>query len=148
MKFILWRKYGTRITLVEDGCDSIWNYKTWGNTRNCLLLGTTERGAIDVDDFANYFEKNVLLHKETRKSRLGNVQYRPYEKLEKIMVTAYGYTCWKYDEKFNIKNHVKRVNELAHYTEQDLMELLSNLAEDMDTSKPQWEFVFVENYQG
>lgn len=145
-----------KYSLVESGADNIWHYQKPGNNRMCVIAMFSDVliTPSDLDGQRVQFLSRVI------QKRLPSGM-RPYEKLTKTFTRKFGYDCFRKDE-FDIQNHVKMYqpksgsnNEKAsvggdgddsqtYYTEEEfLANILPELAQDMDDSKPQWEQVII-----
>ncbi|CAL8087648.1 unnamed protein product [Orchesella dallaii] len=136
VSFILQYKYKTKIKLVPDGTDAIWR-----PNRSMAVFTLRINKIITEDQLLNHFEKDILLLKESNGSGK-----RVYEKLEHTLVTKFGYSCWKQDNNFNIKNHCKTLENKVYY-KTDLSSILQKCEEEMGGDKPQWEFLILPQYQ-
>lgn len=148
VKCLLRYNYGSQIELVEDGLDAISNFKNEGTTRNILIFGVVKPGTYSSAQAASMYQRQVLDY-ERYDDRSGQKQFiRPYDKLQKIMTTVYGYTCWKRDENFDVRRHFWDVPDDRVYTKEAVMELLAAFAEDMEETRPQWDWIYIHRYQG
>jgi len=92
--------------------------------------------------FAQFFERV--------ESRIINFQDENgvyvFDKFKWILVKRFGYPCWKLDEQFDLKNHIKTAGG-DKKSECDLKMYMSQISHDFDDSKPQWEFILYD-YKG
>lgn len=136
MNFRLRRKYGPNTHVLAEGSDAVWLYKVHNGKRLILYLAIND-DPMDLERHRqNYLEK---------------ILSRPqYQKLKKIFCVDFSFNIQKYDENFDIRNHVKILEgtEDRIVTEEELMDhLLPQLSEEMDESKPQWEDITIPNFK-
>jgi hypothetical protein len=141
LSVLLWVRHRGRLYLVPNGEDATWDYREEGNTRNVLVPVITGRGQLDLEKCIQDLQERIF--------RPGNEEEgERARKLGLIMTRAYGYVCWKEDNQFDLRNHIRLLDDQTEYTETTFMDLLSQLSGDMDEEKPQWEWVIVPKYRG
>ena len=132
-------KYGGKLQLCSNGEDSIWEFRTKGNTRMVIVPNVARENQLDdMNSITLQFKKYLF---DTTDD---------YEKLKNIITVhkPTGYVCCKRKLDFNIRDHVRSLSKNKIYHESEVMELFSELCQDMDESKPQWELILIPKYQG
>jgi len=122
----------SRLKLVSSGTDGIFccNEKTTAATT--LICSRFETPNVNFQDFMNALQSRFIDHKNEH-------GVHPYDKFKWIMITKFGYPCWKLDEQFELKNHVRKVE--GNKSEHDLRNYMAAVSNDMNQSRPQWEMV-------
>ncbi|CAG7831236.1 unnamed protein product [Allacma fusca] len=134
--------YGDRLWLVPDGADNVWHFKKFGNSRNMLII-TIYETKIDPEEYQKNFNARVLNHIDMKTG------VKSYQKLKQIYTSKLGYNCWKRDENFDVRNHVKVLhsnNKDGHIlTESAVLKVLGQLTDDI-VNKPQWEDLIITDF--
>ena len=75
---------------------------------------------------------------------------RFYDVFRKCAIQKFGYYCWQHDTQFDIKNHIRFLNEdTAHVqlTESQVFGEIERLIDHpLSPKRPQWEFLLVPHY--
>jgi len=139
---LLYIKFRGKLTLVPAGADNIWNYKRFGNNRTCFLMAVCDK-PIELETHRAQFVSKVLNY-------LMPDGTKPYEKLTHIFTPKFGYNCFRRDESFDIRNHIKLYPKPAGIITEEselLSVILPELSLDMNELKPQWEEVIIPQVQ-
>jgi len=132
-------RYGGKAHLSKDGGDAVWDYKGKGTTR-MVLVPVILTGNSGLED------GTVISELETK--LFGDSSGHIYKKLKSVITTFCGYVCWKEDVNFSVRNHVRMLHRNELYRETDVTDVLSELCQDMDSTKPQWEMVIIPRFFG
>jgi len=141
LSIILSIKYNNKFSLVPHGDDGFWAYKKEGSTRNVIILGIVENKNFATEDIIKMYNQKLKTFIDPKSGK------NPYDKLEKVIVTKFGYFCWKdCSEAFDIQDHVRSLDKDILYSKEDVWELTSDFSKDMDDTKPQWEVVIIPRF--
>ncbi|CAG7723217.1 unnamed protein product [Allacma fusca] len=136
LKIYLQIRFGGKLKLVNDSGDAMFGYKSEGNNRNILI-------ALECKKFKRF------QHRKDQATNLLNLKVgriKPYEKLRWIFTKHAGYFCWKYDDNFNLENHLIDISPENVINHEQLIQIIEEHSRDMSDEHPQWQFLFVPNY--
>jgi len=141
ISLILDYQYDGKITLVREGADSFWGHNKEGNSRNVITYTVFKVGEFNEAAIIDTVVRRILGHKDAK----GN---RPYDKLRRVLVNKYGYACWKKVDNFNIKDHIRILDENKVHSVEEIKAWVPELSQDMEEDKPQWDYVFFPKFKG
>ncbi|CAL8147273.1 unnamed protein product [Orchesella dallaii] len=139
VSYVLLYNFNDKIVLVSDGAEAAWAAKRAGKSNMVQVTVHTEQ-PITEEKCIEYITSRVMLEMDPLSGQKVN------EKLEHILIEKYGYACWKKDEDFNVKRHVRYLGSKI-YCKPDMQSLFREISEDMGDNKPQWELVIVPRYK-
>ena len=144
VSWVLVKKHDGKVSLIQEGEDALYGHYKAGTTSTVLICITAQKGGLREIDLIGGLTKAI-------NSQDANGLH-PYEKLKKILVNQYGFPCWKENSNFDVTNHVRTIasknNNGTGTTENEIKSWLSTLSENMDESKPQWEFILFPDFIG
>jgi len=112
--------------------------------RNVLLWYNTLEGNVSLEEIRNNFNELVVQRKDPQTGQL------IYPKYQQYFEPWLGYNFWKWDTKFDIRNHVKLLpgtGESVVTTERQLLSRLGLVATaPFSPGRPYWECFSVPNY--
>ncbi|OXA58974.1 hypothetical protein Fcan01_04293 [Folsomia candida] len=126
---------------MENGRDAFYAVHIEGQTRTCFIIFKLQQGILTPENFAQRYEEKIhpYLDKKTGK--------RIYSKLETIITSAYGYSCWRRDPNINVRNQIDQLDTDTIYSKNMLEDVLyTNYTAPLDESKPQWRLVIVPKF--
>ena len=102
------------------------------------------KGDVTVKEFQTLFAEKVLQLRNTSDGSLAYPEFQQY------YTHSLGFLFWKWDENFNISNHIKLCQEFKDRspTEDDVRKYNEKLmSRPWETNQSPWRFLIVPNYQ-
>jgi len=127
------------LKLLNSGADGCYCTLEKTSSTTALVCLRFKKEEISYTNLLNTVNLKIIIFQDKH----GNY---PFDKYRWILVQKFGYACWKLDEEFDVKNHIKLAGGVDK-TEKDLKKYLSDISNQMDESKPQWEMILYD-YNG
>lgn len=123
-----------------SGADAVFGYRIKGNCNSLILGYQIIKGTPNLSQIRQRYQ-NMLQSPETRED---------FSRLKCIFNDKYGYYCWERDDHFDIRRHIRVLDNwdvTKEADEEKLMDLTGDLVrKDMSTDKPQWEILLIPKY--
>ncbi|CAL8126216.1 unnamed protein product [Orchesella dallaii] len=132
-------KYNGKIKLVSDGASATWALKRKDRSRMVVVVMKMDR-TVPLEKISKSIEESVF-QARNEKGEL------TYSVLKNILVSKFGYACWKQDENFKVKNQIRSLSPRKVYTKKEILQEIALLSRDMDEDKPQWEIISVPKFK-
>ena len=121
--------------------------KAYRDPRWNLCVWLVIEGNLNFEKFRDNFLRNIVDHKNER-GKFTDPEYQQY------YTTWFGFLFWKWDRKFNIKNHMRYYFEQQDdylkktTTEDELRQIIKKLTwAPFAPKRSPWEFLYIPNYK-
>jgi hypothetical protein len=125
--------------IVVDGEDGVFGTKIKGNCNSMIQGFQIIKG---VPNLQTMREKYTELFQKTNGD---------YMRLQHIFSHKFLYFCWQRDNKFDLKNHIRVLDDWdikKEVDERKIMEILGTYStQEMSSNKPQWEILLIPKYR-
>jgi len=125
--------------IIADGEDGVFGTKIKGNCNSLIQGFQVIKG---VPNLQRMREKYTAMFQNTNGD---------YLRLQHVFTSKFLYFCWERDFKFNIRNHVRILDNWDVRKEADEQKILSIIesyaVKEMSTNKPQWEILLIPKFR-
>ena len=97
-------------------------------------------GIFDMEQFERELDKKVIQLRNENGTLV-------YPELQQNIVRWFGYSFWKWNPNFTLKNHIQVLNTMNEFHDSDMQELFAKGLElSFSKDKSPWEFTIIPNY--
>ncbi|CAL8138862.1 unnamed protein product [Orchesella dallaii] len=136
--FYLQKRYQGKIVLVPDGADALWALKRQERTRMVVVCLKTDK-LLPPEKVQENFDQVIFQERDSS-------GHQVYSKLTQILVTKLGFACWKRDDNFDLKNHIRSLSPNKVFSKNDMQKEITLMFQDMTENRPQWEIILAPRF--